>query len=74
MMKEIIITDKQEYLNAEYPFENPPQLTDKMKCIHCGEIITVGDYKVYKDDYGEEYICCPNTPDCNGSIIDWMPL
>jgi len=73
-MKEITVADKQAYLDAEYPFEPKLKLTDKMKCIHCGKIITVGDYKVYKDDYGDEYICCPNTPDCNGSIIDWVPL
>lgn len=73
-MKEVIITDKQTYLNEEYPFEPPLKLKDKMKCIHCVEIITVGDYKVFKDEFDEEYICCPNTPDCNGSIIDWVSM
>ena len=72
-MKEITITDKQKYLNDEYPFGNVPQLTDEKYCLHCGEIIKVGDYKVFKDDYGDEYICCPNAPKCDGSVIDWMP-
>lgn len=73
-MIEIQIKDKQKYLNANYPFPKKLKLTDKKKCIHCGNIITVGDYKVYKDETGEEYICCPKTPDCNGTIIDWFPV
>lgn len=72
-MKEIFIKDKQKYLNDEYPFEDKPKLSDKVRCIHCGSIITVGDYKVFKIDW-DEYICCPNAPECNGTIIDWMPL
>lgn len=71
-MTEITITDKLGYLKANYPFADVPQLTDKKRCIHCGSVITVGDYKVYKDKTGEEYICCPNAPECNGSVIDWM--
>ncbi len=70
-MKEIIIT-KQTYLEDNYPFEDIPKLTDKMKCIHCGNIIIVGDFKVFKDDDGDEFICCPNAPDCDGTIIDWV--
>ena len=71
-MKEIFISDKQKYISEEYPFENSPKLTDKFRCLHCGEIITVGDFKVFKDEDGEEYICCPNAPECNGTIIDWV--
>jgi len=72
-MKEIFIADKQQFINDEYPFESPPQLTDKRKCLHCGEVITVGDYKVFRnEEMGEDYICCPNAPDCDGSIIDWV--
>lgn len=73
-MKEILITDKQAYINNEYPFEPKLLLTDKKRCIHCDKIIIVGDYKVFKDDYGTEYICCPNAPECNGSIIDWFDV
>lgn len=69
-MKEVFIKDKQKYLNDEYPFEDKPNLFDKKRCLHCGSIITVGDYKVFKIDW-EEYICCPNAPKCNGTIIDW---
>ncbi|MDR3712617.1 MAG: hypothetical protein P4L51_07370 [Puia sp.] len=71
-MEEIKIEDKQQYLNDNYPFEEAPKLTDKKKCIHCGSIITVGDYKVFKDEVGEEYIYCPNAPKCDGTVIDWF--
>lgn len=71
-MRELIIEDKQNYLNENYPFEGVPGLEEKRMCIHCGEIITVGDYKVFKGKDGFEYICCPNAPECNGTVIDWI--
>ncbi len=73
-MKEIIISDKQEYLNEHYPFVEIPNLTDKKCCIHCNKIITVKDYKVFKGDDGFEFICCPHAPECNGTLIDWLPV
>ncbi|KAB1065974.1 hypothetical protein [Salibacter halophilus] len=74
-MKEIEINDKQRYLTENYPFgNNPPNLADKRECIHCGKVITVGDFKVFKDKYGDEYISCPNAPDCDGTIIDWITV
>jgi hypothetical protein len=73
-MTEIKIEDKQKYLNENSPFADPPELKDKKECIHCGKIITVSDFKVFKDEYGDEYICCPNAPSCDGTIIDWMPI
>jgi len=73
-MKEIEIKDKEKYLEDNYPFEGIPHLTDKKRCIHCNEIITVGDFKVYKDNSGFEFICCPHAPECDGSVIDWIDL
>ncbi len=73
-MTEINIDDKQKYLNENYPFDDPPALTDMRECIHCGNVITVGDFKVFREETGEEYICCPYTPNCNGTVIDWLPL
>lgn len=73
-MKEVIIKDKQKYLEDNYPFEGIPKLTDKKECIHCGNIITVGDFKVFKDRGGEELIYCPNAPSCDGTVIDWFDL
>jgi hypothetical protein len=45
LMIEIAIKDKQKYLNENYPFAEPPKMIDLKECIHCGSIITVGDYK-----------------------------
>lgn len=69
---ELIIENKQKYLDENYPFSNVPSLNDEKCCIHCHTIIKVGDYKVYKDEMGDEFICCPNAPDCNGTVIDWV--
>lgn len=71
-MEKVYIEDKQKYLNDNYPFEDKPKLTDEICCIHCDTIFKISDYKVFKDENGEEFICCPNTPDCNGTIIDWI--
>jgi hypothetical protein len=71
-MREIIIKDKEKYLSENYPFSEIPDLLDQKRCIHCDSIVTVGDYKVFSDETGFEYICCPNAPKCNGTIIDWI--
>lgn len=71
-MKEVEIEDRQKYLTENYPFEEVPKMHDKKRCIHCDSIIVVGDYKVFVDEGGEEYIYCPNAPKCNGTIIDWI--
>ena len=73
-MKEVNISDKVKYLKEHYPFVNIPKLTDKKKCIHCDEVIVVGEYKVFEEFDGTQYICCPNTPECDGTLIDWMPI
>lgn len=73
-MTEIVINNKDKFLKDNYPFGNVPQLSDKKHCIHCDTIITVGEYKVFTDDSGFEYICCPNAPECDGTVIDWMPV
>jgi hypothetical protein len=73
-MEEVIIKNKEKYLNENYPFEDTPKLTDKKRCIHCDSIIVVGDYKVFRGKNREEFICCPNAPKCNGTLIDWLPL
>lgn len=72
-MKEIILSDKQKYLNEHYPFKEIPEVTDKKRCIHCDTVFFVGYYKVFKNEAGEEFICCPNAPDCDGTVIDWFP-
>ncbi len=71
-MREIVIKDKQEYLNENYPFENPPKLLDFVRCIHCDSKFQVLNFKVFKER-SIEYICCQNAPNCNGTVIDWFP-
>ena len=71
-MEEIKIEDKQQYLNDNYPFLDVPKLTDSKLCIHCDSIIIVGNYKVFKDKANFEFICCPNAPTCDGTLIDWV--
>jgi hypothetical protein len=73
-MVEVKIEDKQKYFDENYPFADPPKLTEMKECIHCSNIITVGDFKVFKDEDGEEYICCPHAPECDGTVIDWFNL
>lgn len=73
-MKEIKVEDKQKYLDENYPFVDTPKLTDIKECIHCNNIIIVGEFRVFKDEVGEEYICCPHAPECNGTVIDWITV
>ena len=72
------IKDKEKYLKEHYIFTPVPKLTDKKRCDHCDNEFVVGDFKVEisyssftgKDD--EEFIVCPNAPNCDGTLIDWM--
>jgi hypothetical protein len=73
-MQEITISNKEQYLKENYPFTTIPALTDTKRCIHCDTVITVGDFKVFKDKKGDEFICCPNAPECNGTVIDWFDV
>jgi hypothetical protein len=72
-MKILQPVNKAEYLEKNYPFYPVPQLTDKKICLHCGEEITVGDFKV-EVSKGEQFIVCPNAPKCGGNITDWVHL
>ncbi len=71
-MKEVIIADKEKYLNENYPFGDIPELSDRKFCIHCQKSIIVGNYKVFVDDLDNELIFCPNAPECDGTVIDWF--
>ena len=41
-----------------------------MKWIHCEQIILAGDFKVFKDVFEDEYICCLNATVCNECPIE----
>ena len=70
-MEEIIISNKQGYLNQHYPFYPVPVVADKKYCARCKQVIIVGDYKVFKND---KQIHCANAPACNGTMLDWMKI
>ena len=70
-MKEIAIQNKEQYFRENYPFYDLPRLSDKKRCVLCGKVIAVADYKVFTDDEGYEMICCPNAPSCEGTVVDW---
>lgn len=63
------IEDKESYLKKNGLFS--VKLTDKRSCLHCGKDFIVADYKVRVED-GVELIACPNAPDCDGTMIDWV--
>ncbi len=75
MISEISIPQagKQKFLDENYPFQGVPRLDDLKVCIHCNQVIRVGDFKVIRIDSDDfNYICCPNYPDCDGTVIDWI--
>ncbi len=73
-MKEIKIEDKQKYLRENYPFADLPEVYEKKRCMHCDSTFFVGTFKVFKNESGMEFICCPNAPECNGTVIDWIDI
>ena len=71
------IENKEDYLKRHYPFGDIPKLNDKKHCLHCGNDFLVGDYKVqteynYFTGKEENYIVCPNAPECDGTVIEWI--
>lgn len=69
----IDIPDKETYLHKHYPFGNIPSMDTKVKCIHCGSIYAVRNYKVVRiPGDSMDYISCANAPRCKGTVIDWM--
>jgi hypothetical protein len=62
--------ERKAVLNRFNPFADY-ELTDRRFCHLCEQNITVGDYKLERID-GLYYICCPNAPKCNGTIIHWF--
>jgi len=75
--KIIIPVDKKKFYKENTPLDIG--FNDKRNCIHCGKVINVKDYKVERvyDGYNKEYhylIVCPNAPECDGTIIDWISI
>jgi hypothetical protein len=72
-MKILSPVNKTDYLENNYPFYPVPELTDKKHCTRCGNDITVGEFKVGFEG-GEQFIVCPNAPECKGNVFDWRSL
>lgn len=56
---------------------NIPNMEDEMICLQCNSLFKVKDFKVVIttcDCCNEymEYIVCPNAPDCEGDMLDWV--
>ncbi len=71
------IKDKESYIKKHSLFSPAPELTDIQHCVHCGKDFIVGDYKVkvvYDNDENKkmEFIVCPNAPECDGDMTDWV--
>ena len=63
--------EKKLFLEFNYPFEPLVKMIERRFCLHCGEWFTVKDFKVEQKDKFN-YIVCPNAPDCDGTVIDWV--
>ena len=73
--KFLIPVDKKDFLKREAPFK--VNYNHKKQCIHCGNVIEVKNYKVEKKYLDGElcfFILCPNAPECDGTIIDWISV
>lgn len=61
---------RENFFYRNSPFWHEDNYYNKKQfCIHCYAIIEVKKYKVVGG-----LICCPNYPECNGTIIDWLPV
>jgi len=65
------IKDKESYLKKNYPFATVPNLKDTFFCVHCEKCFEVSKYKVVVEN-GKEYIVCPDAPECDGSVLDFI--
>jgi hypothetical protein len=73
--KLVQIEDRIKFFEDNYPFKNPPAMTDKVRCIHCGREYPVEAYKVVKDPHNNFlYISCAYAPSCDGTVIDWVRI
>ena len=60
-----------EFLNKESFREYDNDYDQDQKCLNCGEVFKVTDFKVTFIN-GENIICCKNAPTCGGTQIDWV--
>lgn len=73
MYEEVTVTDKRDYYTKNNPFAED-RFDEKVRCIHCDNEFIFNEFKVIRNKTtNEEYIVCKHFPECNGTIIDFMP-
>jgi hypothetical protein len=75
MIYEVVpVTDKRDYYEKNNPFDED-MFNERVCCLHCDNEFTFNEFKVIRDNTtNEEYIVCKHYPECNGTIIDFMPI
>ena len=73
-MREIILSTDEE--KKQFILEHgymDLELNEIRKCMHCGLTFEVKDFKAFEEGKRkkEYYVCCPNAPECSGTIMDW---
>jgi len=76
--KDIIMVENKKSLYEEHSGEKMTEEefnTVKIQCIHCDNEFFLKEFKVLVEKTtGEEYIVCKYYPECNGTMIDFMPI
>lgn len=60
-----------EFLDKESFFDLDNDYEQKKKCLNCGEVFKITDFKVAFIN-GESLIFCKNAPTCGGNQMDWV--
>lgn len=67
------VTDKKDYYEKNNPFAED-RFNEKICCLHCDNEFVFNEFKVIRNKTtNEEFIVCKHYPECNGSLIDFMP-
>jgi len=69
---EIPEREKAAVLEAFYPFEPVPKLTDMMFDVHEEKTFRVSDFLMVREG-GKNLLASPYYPISGGTVIDWMP-
>ena len=75
LYEEIHITDKFEFYKNDGSFMGH-QFNEQVECLHCGKKFIFNEFKIIrkKTPDGMDFIMCKYFPECNGSLIDFMPV
>lgn len=73
-IEEYVIPDEEKgrVLEAMYPFEPVPRLTDTMFDLHEEKPFQVGEFRVVRGN-SMDYLVSPYFFSSGGTVVDWMP-